>query len=137
MIELKDLPGINALLNLVCTSFLVAGYVNIKRGRRDMHMRFMLLALGTSILFLGSYVIYHVNVGSVPYPYHDWTRTLYFSILVPHILLAAIMLPLIAMLLWYAIGGNFSSHKRLARWVWPIWMFVSISGVLIYLLLYR
>ena len=97
----------------------------------------MIAAVVTSALFLGSYLVYHANVGSVPYPLHDWTRVLCFTILVPHILLAALMVPFIIAALYPAARGRFDRHARLTRWVWPVWMFVSVSGVTIYWLLYH
>jgi uncharacterized membrane protein YozB (DUF420 family) len=97
----------------------------------------MLGALFVSFLFLTTYVIYHYQSGSMPYPYHNWTRTLYFIILVPHIILAALQLPFIVYMVWHALKGNFIKHKHVARWIWPVWMYVSISGVLVYLMLYQ
>lgn len=96
----------------------------------------MLLALTTSLMFLISYVVYHSKVGSVPYPHHDWTRPVYFVILVPHVILAAVMSPLIVTAVWYALHKKYEKHKRLVRWVYPIWIFVSITGVIIYAMLY-
>ncbi|MDH3939232.1 MAG: DUF420 domain-containing protein, partial [candidate division Zixibacteria bacterium] len=87
--------------------------------------------------FLTCYLIYHAEVGSVPYPHHDWTRPLYFAILVPHVILAALMVPFILITVWLAWREKFIRHRRLARLVWPVWLFVSISGVVIYLMLYR
>lgn len=132
----QDLPTINALLNAISAVFLLAGYVNIKNGKRETHKRFMVSALVTSALFLISYVIYHYQVGSVPYPYHDWTRPVYFTILIPHVILAAVNVPFIIILVTFAFKQNFEKHKKLARWVWPVWMFVSVTGVIIYLMLY-
>lgn len=97
----------------------------------------MIAALSVSALFLVTYVIYHAEVGSIPYPHHDWTRPVYFVILIPHVILAAVMVPFILTIVWRAWRGEFVKHKRLARFVWPVWLFVSISGVIIYLMLYR
>ncbi len=133
----SDLPSINALLNSISTCFLILGFIRIKNGDRVGHKKMMLVALVSSILFLLSYLIYHEKVGSVPYPFHDWTRTLYFTILIPHVILAAGMVPFIIAAVWHAFHGNFSKHKHLTRWVWWVWMFVSISGVTIYIMLYR
>ncbi|MBD3299539.1 MAG: DUF420 domain-containing protein [candidate division Zixibacteria bacterium] len=132
-----DLPTVNALLNATATVLLVWGYVMIRRGHRDTHRNIMISALIVSAAFLTTYLIYHYQVGSVPYPYHDWTRPLYFIILIPHIILAALMVPFIIALVIFAASGRFDRHRRLARWVWPVWIFVSISGVVIYLMLYR
>ena len=97
----------------------------------------MTAALASSTLFLISYLIYHYSAGSVPYPHHDWTRPLYFAILIPHVILATFMVPFILMAVRHAWQGRFDRHKRLTRWVWPVWMFVSVSGVAIYLMLYQ
>ncbi|HMV26853.1 MAG TPA: DUF420 domain-containing protein [bacterium] len=132
-----DLPFINAILNSVSTVFLTLGYIAIRKKDRVQHKRYMVTALISSALFLTCYLIYHYQVGSVPYPYYDWTRPVYFVILVPHIILAAIMSPFIISAVHYAWIGEFAKHKRLMRWVWPVWMFVSVSGVVIYLMLYR
>lgn len=132
-----DLPLLNALLNSLSTILLTIGFVNIKRGNIPGHQKCMVAALITSAVFLISYLIYHYHVGSVPYPYHDWTRPVYFAILIPHIILAAVNVPFIILLVWRAIQGQFNRHRRLAKWVWPSWMFVSITGVVIYLMLYQ
>jgi putative membrane protein len=132
-----DLPTLNALLNGLCTLFLVMGFAQIKKGNRQGHRKFMIAALATSVAFLASYVVYHLEVGSVPYPHYDWTRTLYFGLLIPHILLAAVNVPFIFLTVWHAAHQDFARHKKLARFVWPSWMFVSVTGVIIYLMLYR
>ncbi len=132
-----DLPALNAALNTICTIFLLIGYIQIRQRRIQQHKKWMIAALVTSVLFLTSYLIYHAYAGSVPYPHHDWTRPVYFAILLPHIILAALNVPFVVALVWFAWRSNFSSHRRLARWVWPVWMFVSISGVTVYLMLYQ
>ena len=131
------LPALNACLNTAATVLLLLGYRYIRRGQINTHRRLMLSALATSSLFLISYLVYHFYVGSVPYPHQDWTRPLYFAILIPHIVLAPTMLPFIGVVVWRALRGNFTQHRRLARWVWPVWIFVSLTGVVIYLMLYR
>lgn len=130
-------PTLNAILNTISAVFLVLGYMQIKKHKIDSHKILMLLALISSSLFLTTYLIYHISVGSVPYPYNDWTRPVYFSILIPHVILAAVNLPFIIIMVWHAWRENFSSHQRLARWVWPVWLFVSLSGVVVYLMLYK
>lgn len=132
-----DLPGLNAGLNTISTILLTLGFLRIRRGDRAGHQRAMLAAVGTSALFLLSYLVYHAEVGSVPYPLHDWTRPVYFAILVPHVILAALMVPFILLALWHALRGRFERHAPLARRVWPVWMFVSVSGVVIYWMLYH
>lgn len=133
----SDLPTLNACLNAVSAALLALGYARIRRRRITSHRRFMLAALVSSALFLCSYLTYHYLVGSVPYPRHDWTRTLYFAILIPHVALATLMVPFILVAVRRAWRGDFEAHARLARRVLPVWMFVSISGVAIYLMLYR
>lgn len=134
--EFSFLAHVNAALNLTASVFLLLGFIQIKRGNQTNHKKLMLSALASSALFLISYLFYHYNVGSVPYPYHDWTRPLYFAILVPHVILAAVMVPFILVMVWRAWREQFDKHRRLARWVWPVWMFVSVSGVIVYLMLY-
>lgn len=132
-----DLPTLNACLNALSILLLAQGYRRIRRKDQQGHRQYMLAALGSSALFLTSYVIYHSLAGSVPYPRRDWTRPLYFAILIPHVVLAAGMVPFILAAVWHALRGDFQRHRRLTRWVWPVWMFVSISGVAVYLMLYR
>ena len=132
----QDLPTINAGLNLLSTCFLLLGYINIKRGNKDTHKKFMVSALVSSALFLFFYLYYHSQVGSVPYPYFNWTRPVYFTVLIPHVLLAAGMIPFILMAVWFAFRGQFEKHRKIVHWLWPVWMYVSITGVVIYLMLY-
>jgi putative membrane protein len=133
----NDLPDINAALNVTSTLFLILGYIAIRRGQRQRHKIAMLAALVSSGLFLCSYLVYHYHVGSVPYPHHDWTRPLYFAILIPHVILAVLNAPLVALVVWRAWREDFDRHRRLARWVWPVWLFVSVSGVAVYAMLYQ
>lgn len=134
---LTDLPALNATLNSITAVLLVIGFIFIKRKNIQAHKKVMLLALATSLLFLTSYLIYHFNVGSVAYPHHDWTRALYFSILIPHTILATVMTPFIVFAVWQAFKENFQKHKKIVRWVWPVWMFVSVTGVIVYFMLYQ
>ena len=135
--SVTDMPALNALLNGMATVCLLSGYAAIRKKRRDVHKKIMVSALLLSILFLTSYLIYHGQVGSVPYPHHDWTRTLYFAILIPHIILAALMGPFILAAVWFALKDRIERHKKIVRWVFPVWLFVSVSGVVIYFMLYR
>lgn len=130
-------PTINASLNFLSLVFLVVGYVVIKKGHKKAHQLTMLLALLSSVIFLTCYLIYHYTVGSVAYPFMDWTRPLYFSILIPHVILAILMVPFIVALVYFAAVKNWPKHVKWARIVWPVWVFVSLTGVLVYLLLYR
>ena len=135
--SLNDLPTLNATLNGISAVFLLIGYYRIRTGNREGHRQMMTCALVTSVLFLTSYLIYHYNVGAVPYPHQDWTRLLYFFILIPHIILAAVNVPFVLIVATRGFKGRYASHKRLARWIWPLWMFVCISGIVIYGMLYH
>ncbi len=134
--SVTDLPTLIASLNMISAVLLSFGYVNIRRGKPETHRKFMISALVSSALFLTCYLFYHYQVGSVPYPYEDWTRVVYLAVLIPHIVLTAVMVPFILVMVWWAFRGSFDRHRRIARWVWPIWMYVSISGVTVYLMLY-
>ena len=132
-----DLPTLNAALNTLSAILLVLGYRAVKAGDHQRHRHFMSAALCTSTLFLISYLFYHYLVGSVPYPHHDWTRPIYFLVLIPHVVLAAVMVPFILKAVWHAWKGQFEHHKRITRWLWPVWIFVSVSCVVVYWMLYR
>ena len=134
--NVSNLPTINAILNGISVILLTIGYVQIKRGNPAVHRKFMISAVISSAVFLTTYLIYHYYAGSVPYPHHDWTRPLYFIILIPHVILAAVMVPFILAALYFAFKSKFEKHKKIARWVWPVWMFVSLSGIAVYLMLY-
>ncbi len=134
---ITDLPTLNALLNLTSAVLLFTGRIQIKRWHPDRHKKIMISAMASSLLFLISYSIYHASIGSVPYTKYDWTRPLYFSILIPHVIFAGVMLPFILVAIYYALRKRFDRHKRLVRLVWPVWMFVSISGIVVYVMLYR
>ncbi len=133
----NDLPALNAIFNTISAGFLTLGYLQIRRGNIRQHRRMMVLALIFSALFLVSYLVYHLQIGSVPYPHHDWTRGVYFAILIPHIILAGLNAPFVLAVVWLAVQGKFQNHRRLARYVLPIWMFVCITGVIVYVMLYR
>ena len=135
--QIADLPALNASLNALATTLLVAGYICIRRGRRDLHKRCMLGALATSAAFLVSYVTYHYYAGSRPFPGQGLVRIVYFSILIPHVLLAATILPLALVTTALGLRSRFDRHVRIARWTFPIWLFVSVTGVVIYLMLYQ
>ncbi len=133
---ISALPAINASLNAIAGVFLVAGFVLIKRRRIEAHRRAMIAAFTTSALFLVSYVIYHANAGSRPYHGTGALRVLYFSILIPHVILAAAVLPLAILTLRRGLVRDDARHRRIARITLPIWLFVSVTGVLVYLMLY-
>lgn len=135
--EIADLPALNALLNGSAAAFLTAGYLLIRRGRVEQHKRCMLAALGTSAIFLASYLIYHYNAGSRPFPGEGTVRVVYFVILITHVALAAAILPLALVTAARGLAGRYDRHVRIARWTLPIWLYVSVTGVVIYLMLYQ
>lgn len=134
---IADLPALNAVLNGTAAALLVAGYLLIRRGRIAQHKRCMLAALATSAVFLVSYVIYHANVGSRPFPGQGPVRVVYFGILISHVVLAATILPLALTTAARGLLAQYDRHVRIARWTLPIWIYVSITGVVIYLMLYQ
>jgi uncharacterized membrane protein YozB (DUF420 family) len=135
--SVSSLPLVNATLNSVATILLVAGYVCIRRGAIRAHRALMLAAFGTSVLFLISYLIYHAHAGSRPFPGRGAIRTVYFTILISHILLAAVIPPLAGVTLWRAYRGRFDRHVRIARWTLPLWLYVSVTGIVVYWMLYQ
>ena len=137
MLEVTELPGVNATLNAVSAVLLSVGYVLIRTGRIAPHRACMLAACGTSTLFLASYVVYHLNVGSVAFTGQGPIRIVYFTVLVTHILLAALILPLAFVTLLRALRERFAAHAAIARWTLPIWLYVSVTGVVVYWMLYR
>lgn len=135
--EISDLPAVNATLNATAAVFLVIGYVLVRSGRPDLHKRCMLAALTASALFLASYVVYHANAGSRPFPGQGLVRVIYFAVLISHVVLAVTILPLALTTTARALRGQYSRHVRIARWTLPLWLYVSITGVVIYLMLYQ
>jgi uncharacterized membrane protein YozB (DUF420 family) len=136
MISVSDLPALNASLNALCTVLLVIAYVHIRARRIEQHRKTMLAAFATSVLFLISYVIYHAQVGSKLYPGTGLLRTIYFVILVPHVILAATVVPLALVTLRRGLRRDDARHRAIARWTLPIWLFVSVTGVIVYVMLY-
>ena len=130
-----DLPTLNATLNAISAVLLATGYAMIRKRRIAWHRAFMLAAWVTSMLFLASYTVYHAIAGSRPY--HGPARALYFTILISHVILAAVILPMALVTLARALGGRFPAHARLARRTLPLWIYVSITGVVVYVMLYR
>ncbi len=130
------LPGANAVFNSLSAICLVFGYLNIRRRNRLVHMRFMVSATVFSALFLVSYITYHYFHGDTKFPGHGWIRPTYFFILITHISLSMFALPLILGTLWYALRSQFRFHRKVARWTFPVWLYVSVTGVLVYLILY-
>ena len=137
MLALKDLPALNATLNAISAILLVIGYFLIRRGRIQQHRRVMLAAFTTSALFLTSYLVYHANIGSRPFTGHGPIRVVYLIILITHIILAAVILPLALITLTHGLRARFERHVPIARWTLPIWLYVSVTGVIVYVMLYR
>lgn len=135
--SVTDLPALNATLNAISFVLLTTGWFMIKRGRRQAHKRCMISALVVPALFLTSYVIYHLQAGSVPFQKTGWIRVLYFTVLIPHVILAAAIVPMILITVSRALSSRFDQHKRIARWTLPLWLYVSVTGVMVYLMLYR
>lgn len=133
----QDLPTLNASLNSIAAVLLLWGYVSIKKGNKELHTKLMVGALIVSAAFLTSYLIYHYHVPSKKFPDLGWIKTVYLIILIPHIILAVVMVPMILKTFWHAFRGEWEAHKKIARITFPIWMYVSITGVLVYLMLYR
>jgi uncharacterized membrane protein YozB (DUF420 family) len=131
------LPTINATLNAASALLIAAGIVFIRRGSRAAHKRMMLAAVATSGLFLICYLWYHAHVGHVPFPAHGWPRPLYFVILTSHTILAIVAVPLVLVTLIRALRGRFGPHRASARWTYPVWLYVSLTGVVVYLMLYH
>ena len=130
-------PAINAALNLTCFVFLVLGRVAIARGDVALHRKRMLTAFTAAAIFLVSYVIRFATTGAHRYPGDGWDRTIYLITLFSHMTLAVVLVPLVIGALRRALRGDFEAHKRLVRFTWPIWVYVSVTGVLVYLMLYH
>ena len=137
MLSVTDLPALNATLNGIAGAFLLLGFYFIRRGQIERHRRSMLAAFATSTLFLISYVIYHANVGSRPFTGVGPIRLVYFTILITHIILAAAIVPMALLTLRRGLVRDDVRHRRIARITWPIWMYVSVTGVVIYVMLYQ
>ncbi len=135
--SLSDLPALNAVLNATSAALLATGYVLIRQKRIEAHRRVMLTALGSSALFLTSYLVYHAQVGSVRFQGRGPMRTAYFAILLSHTVLAIVIVPLVGFTVVPALRGRFDRHRRLARVTLPLWAYVSVTGVVIYWMLYR
>jgi uncharacterized membrane protein YozB (DUF420 family) len=135
-VSVSDLPTVNATLNAISAILLIAGYREIRRGRRERHRAAMISACATSTLFLISYVVYHAQAGSRPFTGQGPIRAVYFTILISHVILAAAILPLALVTLVRALRERFDRHAAIARWTLPIWLYVSVTGVAVYLMLY-
>jgi putative membrane protein len=136
-VTVHDLPAINATLNALSGILLLIGFILIRNRRIEQHRRVMLAAFATSVVFLVCYVVYHAQVGSVRFTRQGFVRPLYFVILITHVSLAATILPLAIITLSRGLKGRIAQHRRIARWTLPIWLYVSVTGVLVYVLLYQ
>ena len=132
-----DLPALNAALNSAAAALLVAGHAFARRGRVDRHRLCMGAALVVSAIFLGSYVVYHLEAGSVRFTAPGWPRIAYYAILSTHVPLAAAILPLALVTAARGLRGRVADHVAIARWTWPLWLYVSLTGVLVYMMLYQ
>jgi uncharacterized membrane protein YozB (DUF420 family) len=136
-VDVHSLPAVNATLNGAAAILLVTGYTLIRKRRVDAHKRVMLTAFGVSVAFLICYLVYHAQVGSVHYPKSGAIRIVYYTILITHTILAACVPVLAIITLRRALRGDFVRHRRIARWTLPIWLYVSVTGVVVYLMLYQ
>ena len=134
---LYDLPKINASLNALSAVLLTIGFISIKRGNKAAHRNCMIGALTCSVVFLGCYIYYHFHTGRTVFTNPAWFRPIYLTLLLTHTVLAVAILPMIVVTVVRAAKQRFEAHKKIARWTWPIWMYVSVTGVLIYFLLYQ
>jgi len=135
--SVHDLPAVNATLNALSGVLLLIAYALIRARRIEQHRKVMLAAFTTSSLFLVCYLIYHAQVGSVRFTRQGFVRPLYFTILITHVTLAATVLPLAIVTLSRGLKARYPQHRRIARWTFPIWLYVSVTGVLVYVLLYQ
>lgn len=133
----ESLPSINATLNGLSTLLLLAGYFFIKKGEKLAHRNCMVAAFITSSIFLGCYLYYHYHTGHTTFDNPAWFRPFYLSLLGTHIILAVAIVPLILASFWFAFRGRFETHKKVVRWAWPLWMYVSVTGVAVYVILYH
>lgn len=136
-LAVTDLPALNATLNAIATLFLVSGYLLIRQRRIAQHRACMIGAFATSTLFLISYVTYHAQVGSRPFTGQGLIRAVYFTILLTHVVLAIVIVPLVLVTMHRGLKARYARHKAIARWTLPLWLYVSITGVIVYLMLYQ
>jgi putative membrane protein len=136
-VDIHILPAVNATLNAISGVLLITGYLLMRARRIELHRRIMTAAFGTSSLFLICYLVYHANVGSVRFTRPGFVRPLYYTILITHVTLAASVLPLAIITLSRGLKARYPQHRRIARWTFPIWLYVSVTGVLVYVLLYQ
>jgi uncharacterized membrane protein YozB (DUF420 family) len=136
-VTVSDLPALNATLNAASAVLLTIGWTLIKRGRVKQHRLVMIAAVCTSVLFLVSYLTYHAQVGSVRFTKQGVLRTIYFTILLTHTILAVVIVPMVLVTLSRGLSARYDRHRAIARWTLPLWMYVSVTGVVVYFMLYR
>lgn len=137
MLSVSDLPAVNAALNGGAGVLLVSGFLAIRGRHVAVHRACMIGALVVSAAFLASYLYYHYHAGTTRFSGEGWIRTLYFSILLSHTVLAIVIVPLVLITLYRALRSDFQRHRRIARWTLPLWLYVSITGIIVYLMLYQ
>jgi putative membrane protein len=137
LIPISILPTLNATLNAIAGALLLAGFIFIRNRHVHAHRACMLSAFAVSILFLISYLTYHYEVGDVRFQGTGWIRPVYFAMLISHIILAVAIVPLAIVTLRRGLAARFDAHRRIARWTWPLWMYVSVTGVLVYVMVYH
>jgi uncharacterized membrane protein YozB (DUF420 family) len=137
MLSIADLPALNATLNAISAVLLTTGYILIRQRRIAWHRLCMLAAFATSTLFLISYLVYHAHIGSRPFAGQGAIRYVYYTILLTHVVLAAAIVPMVLITLSRALKRRFPRHKAIARWTLPLWLYVSVTGVIVYLMLYQ
>lgn len=135
--SLRMLPTLNAILNATSGILIIIGYVMIRRGKVNAHRACMIGAVTASIIFLISYLIYHFNVGATKFAGTGWSRPFYFTVLISHTILAVVLAPVVVVTLRRALKGDFKRHLKIARWTFPMWVYVSITGVIVYFMLYH
>lgn len=135
--SLRMLPTLNAILNATSGILIIIGYVMIRRGKVNAHRACMIGAVTASIIFLISYIIYHFNVGATRFAGTGWSRPFYFTVLISHTILAVVLAPVVVVTLRRALKGDFKRHLKIARWTFPMWVYVSITGVIVYFMLYH
>jgi putative membrane protein len=137
MADYSIFPALNATLNGTSAILITTGRVLIARQQMRLHRAFMIAAVATSSFFLASYLYYHAHVGSVHFPGQGWARPVYFTILISHTLLAVAVVPLVLLSLSNGLRSRFDRHRRISRWTFPIWLYVSVTGVVVYIMLYQ
>jgi len=136
LLPLRSLPALNASLNALCTLLLIAGFLMIRSGRIAVHRFFMIAAFCCSALFLAFYLYFHFHAGVIRFGGQGWIRPVYFTLLLTHTTLAVVIVPLVLITLSRGLGGKFEKHRAIAKWTFPLWLYVSVTGVVVYWLLY-